>query len=170
MGYPLMDLILLTVVVRLAIGGGRRAPAFYLMAGATLALFVTDFAYSYISVQGLVYDQSGYLEAGWATFYILWGAAALHGSMRARCRSGPRTTSHGSSRGRLWLLALASLLAPSVMMIQLSADVAGDLPVLIGASAALFLLVVVRIAGSGPQAGAVCRPRARAPRAPARRS
>ncbi|HWL90122.1 MAG TPA: EAL domain-containing protein [Actinomycetota bacterium] len=146
MGYPVMDLILLTVVVRLAIGGGRRAPAFYLMAGATLALFVTDFAYSYLSVQGIVYDQSGYLEAGWASFYILWGAAALHGSMRALSERTPDNEPR-LSRGRLWLLALASLLAPSVMMIQYLRGVAGDLPVLIGASAALFLLVVVRIAG-----------------------
>ncbi len=116
------------------------------MAGATLALFVTDFAYSYLSVQGIVYDQSGYLEAGWATFYILWGAAALHGSMRALSERTPDNEPR-LSRGRLWLLALASLLAPSVMMIQYLRGVAGDLPVLIGASAALFLLVVVRIAG-----------------------
>ena len=32
--------------------------------------------------KAIVYNQAGYLEAGWATFYILWGAAALHGSMR----------------------------------------------------------------------------------------
>jgi diguanylate cyclase (GGDEF)-like protein/PAS domain S-box-containing protein len=146
MGYPVMDLILLTVVVRLAIGGGRRAPAFYLMAGATLALFVTDFNYSYISVQGDVYQQTGILEAGWATFYILWGAAALHGSMRTLSERTPDNDPR-LSRGRLWLLALASLLAPSVMMIQYLRRVAGDLPVLIGASAALFLLVVLRIAG-----------------------
>jgi diguanylate cyclase (GGDEF)-like protein/PAS domain S-box-containing protein len=146
MGYPVMDLILLTVVVRLAIGGGRRAPAFYLMAGATLALFVTDFYYSYISVQGDVYQQTGILEAGWATFYILWGAAALHGSMRALSERTPDVEPR-LTRGRLWLLALASLLAPSVMMIQHLRSVAGDLPVLIGASAALFLLVVLRIAG-----------------------
>ena len=91
MGYPVVDLILLTVVVRLAIGGGRRAAAFYLMAGAALALFVTDFFYSFFSVQGITYDnQTGYLEAGWATFYILWGAAALHGSMRSAVGAGPR--------------------------------------------------------------------------------
>ncbi|MDQ4109179.1 MAG: EAL domain-containing protein [Actinomycetota bacterium] len=148
MGYPVMDLILLTVVVRLAIGGGRRAAAFYMMAGATLALVVTDFAYSYILVQGYVYQptSAGILEAGWATFYILWGAAALHGSMRALSERTPDNEPR-LSRGRLWLLALASLLAPSVMMIQHLRRVAGDLPVLIGASAALFLLVVVRIAG-----------------------
>ena len=75
------------------------------MAGAALALFVTDFAYSYFSVQGIVYNQAGYLEAGWATFYILWGAAALHGSMRTLSERVvdvvPRL-----SRGRLTILAL----------------------------------------------------------------
>ena len=146
MGYPVADLILLTVVVRLAIGGGRRAAAFYLLAGAALALFVTDFRYSYISVQGDIYDQSGILEAGWATFYILWGAAALHGSMRTLSERVvdvvPRL-----SRGRLTILALASLLAPSVMMIQHLRNATEDLPVLIGAAGVLFLLVVMRIAG-----------------------
>jgi diguanylate cyclase (GGDEF)-like protein/PAS domain S-box-containing protein len=146
MGYPVMDLILFTVIVRLAVGGGRRAPSFYLMAGAAGGLFVTDFVYSYFSVRGIVYDQSGYLEAGWASFYILWGAAALHGSMRALSERTPDVEPR-LSRGRLWLLALASLLAPCVMMIQHLRNAAGDLPVLIGASAALFLLVVVRIAG-----------------------
>ena len=147
MGYPVADLILLTVVVRLAIGGGRRAAAFYLMAGAALALFVTDFFYSFLSVQGITYDnQTGYLEAGWATFYILWGAAALHGSMRTLSERVvdvvPRL-----SRGRLTILALASLLAPSVMMIQHLRNATEDLPVLIGAAGVLFLLVVMRIAG-----------------------
>ena len=89
MGYPFMDLVLLTVVVRLAIAPGRRGLAFYLLPAAALFLFATDFLYSYISVQGLVYDQSGYLEAGWATFYILWGAAALHPSMAALSDRAP---------------------------------------------------------------------------------
>ena len=34
MGYPFMDLVLVTVVVRLAIGRGRRAPSFYLLPAA----------------------------------------------------------------------------------------------------------------------------------------
>ncbi|HET9248904.1 MAG TPA: hypothetical protein VFP13_03030, partial [Actinomycetota bacterium] len=133
MGYPIMDLFLLTAIVRLAIGGGQRAASFFLMAGAATSLFVTDFAYSYLSVQGIVYNQSGYLEAGWAAFYILWGAAALHGSMRILSkRAGdiePRL-----SFARLSLLALASLLAPIVMMIQHFRHFESDLPVLIGAA------------------------------------
>jgi hypothetical protein len=66
-GYPFMDLVLLTVVTRLVIGPGRRGFAFYSMPAAVVALFITDFVYSYISIQGIVYDQAGYLEVGWAT-------------------------------------------------------------------------------------------------------
>src|SRR5215211_557673 len=153
MAYPVFDLILVTVVIRLAIGGGRRAASFYLLAAAAVALFVTDFRYSYYSVTGDIYNQTGWLEPGWASFYLLWGAAALHGSMRALSTRTPDVEPR-LSRSRLAILALASLLAPAVMMIQnlreSRADIMenpSDIPVLIGASAALFLLVVMRIAG-----------------------
>ncbi len=46
MAYPLMDLMLLTVVVRLAVGRGKRATSFYLMAMVALTLFGTDFAHT----------------------------------------------------------------------------------------------------------------------------
>ena len=81
------------------------------MPAAVLSLFVTDFVYSYISVQGLVYDQSGYLEAGWASFYILWGAAALHPSMVTLSERAPDKEIR-LARGRLILLGAASLTAP----------------------------------------------------------
>ena len=108
------------------------------MAGATLALFLTDFAYS-ISVRAPS-TTTGVLEAGWATFYVERAVARVDASA-VGAHPGRRPEVDG---GRLWLLALASLLAPSVMMIQHlrhEADLR-DLPVLIGASAALFLLVV----------------------------
>jgi len=146
MAYPFMDLMLLVVVVRLAIGPGRRAPSFYLMAGAAMALFCTDFVYSYISVQGIVYNQAGYLEAGWASFYLLWGAAALHGSMRTLSDPAP-DQERRATEARLGLLAGASLMAPAVQIIQ---EIRGErvgAPVVIGSSIALFLLVVVRMAG-----------------------
>src|SRR5437867_13089606 len=63
MAYPFMDLIMLVVVVRLAFGPGRRAPSFYLMAGAAVALFCTVFVYSSLPGQGLVYTLAMYSEA-----------------------------------------------------------------------------------------------------------
>jgi diguanylate cyclase (GGDEF)-like protein/PAS domain S-box-containing protein len=146
MAYPFGDLILITAVVRLAMGAGKRAPSMYLMGAAALALFLTDTVYTYISVTGAVYDQSGYLEAGWGMFYLLWGAAALHPSMRSVSDKAPEAEPR-MSKLRLLLLAGASLIAPGVMLIQLSRADAVDMPVLIGASVALFILVVVRMSG-----------------------
>ena len=146
MAYPFMDLILLTAVVRLAMGAGKRAPSMYLMGAAGLALFLTDTVYTYISVTGAVYDQSGYLEAGWGLFYLLWGAAALHPSMRTLSDKAP-DVERGMSRPRLILLGAASLIAPGVMLIQLGRADTVDMPVLIGASVMLFVLVVLRMAG-----------------------
>jgi diguanylate cyclase (GGDEF)-like protein/PAS domain S-box-containing protein len=146
MAYPLMDLVLLGVVIRLLIGGGRRGLTFYLLPAAALTLFVTDFIYSYISVQGITYDQSGYLEAGWGAFYLLWGAAALHPSMR---RLSERAPEHGSriTRGRLLLIGAAALIPQGVRAIQLIRGAATDLWVITLSTTALFILVVIRMAG-----------------------
>ena len=148
LGYPVMDLMLLTVAVRLAIGGGKRAPSFYLMFAATIALFVTDSIYGWIllNVPAGYDNTTGYLEAGWGLFYLLFGAAALHASMRTLSERAAESDAL-LTRSRLALLTFASLIAPGVMFIQLARDLAHDLPVLIGASVALFLLVVIRMAG-----------------------
>jgi diguanylate cyclase (GGDEF)-like protein/PAS domain S-box-containing protein len=146
MAYPFMDLILLTVVVRLAIGAGRKAPSLYLMGAAAVALFATDSVYTYISVQGLVYDQSGYLEAGWGMFYLLWGAAALHGSMRHIAERAPEQEVR-LTRGRLILLGAASLIPQGVRGIQLLRGESTDLWVITLSTTCLFILVAARMAG-----------------------
>jgi diguanylate cyclase (GGDEF)-like protein/PAS domain S-box-containing protein len=146
MAYPVLDLVLLGVVVRLLVGAGRRTPSLYLMALATAAVFVTDGAYGFISVQGIVYDQNSILELGWATFYLLWGAAALHGSM-ARVTARAPDVDRPLSTPRLAALAGATLLVEIVHALH---DAAGGVladPVLYGASIAVFLLVIARLAG-----------------------
>ena len=146
MAYPFMDLILLTAVVRLAIGAGKRAPSLYLMGAAAFALFLTDTVYTYISVQGLVYDQSGYLEAGWGMFYLLWGAAALHPSMRHLADRAPDQEVR-LTRGRLILLGAASLVPQAVRAVQLLREEATDLWVITISTTCLFVLVAARMAG-----------------------
>jgi diguanylate cyclase (GGDEF)-like protein/PAS domain S-box-containing protein len=148
LAYPLMDLMLLTVAVRLAIGAGRRAPSFYLMFAAAISLFITDSIYGWIllNVPDGYDNSTGYLELGWGLFYCLWGAAALHGSMRTLSQRAPDVEQR-LSRPRLFLLAGASLMAPAVMLIEHQRDKMDDMPVLIGASVAIFVLVVLRMAG-----------------------
>src|SRR2546423_12616390 len=112
-----MDLLLLGVVVRLGVGAGRREPAFYLLTLAAAALLATDAAYGMVQLSGVIYQNGGPLEAGWLSFYLLWGAAALHPSVR-----GMSERTQGRERqfhkGRLALLAGGSLMAPAVAAIQ----------------------------------------------------
>jgi diguanylate cyclase (GGDEF)-like protein/PAS domain S-box-containing protein len=154
-GYPVMDLMLITVAVRLAVGGGKRTPAFYLLLGGLVALFVTDSLYGVMLLHGGYDNTTGYLEAGWAAFYLLLGAAALHPSSTTLTeRSSERRTA--LTKGRLVLLAAVSLIAPvtdAILTMQLASDTpdasaarADDLVVL-GSSILLFLLVIARMAG-----------------------
>ncbi|HEY6606422.1 MAG TPA: hypothetical protein VIZ44_08740, partial [Gaiellaceae bacterium] len=80
--YPLGDVLLLAAAIRLAVDAGKRAPAFYLLAGSIVCLLATDSAYN-LAILKDTYDHSQLIyDLGWMFYYLLWGAAALHPSMR----------------------------------------------------------------------------------------
>src|SRR5512132_2973067 len=136
--YPLGDILLLAAAIRLAVDTGKRAPAFYLLVGSIVSLLAVDSAYTFALLTDAYNHQLSY-DVGWIAFYLLWGAAALHPSMRTledRTRLTPV---------RLSLLASACLIAPGIRAWQSWGD--SDKLVLIVASAILFLLVVMRMAG-----------------------
>jgi diguanylate cyclase (GGDEF)-like protein/PAS domain S-box-containing protein len=141
--YPLGDILLLAAAIRLAVDMGKRAPAFYLLIGSIVSLLAVDSAYTYALLTDAYNHQLSY-DVGWILYYLLWGAAALHPSMRTleepalddRTRLTPV---------RLSLLASACLIAPGIRAWQSWGD--SDKLVLIFASAILFLLVVMRMAG-----------------------
>src|SRR5919197_710447 len=148
MGYPIMDLIMFTAFVRLAVGSGRRLTSFYLITASVLTLFVTDSIYTWIVLHGGYDNSTGYLEFGWGLFYILFGAGALHPTMRSLDeRSVERET--GQPRRRLFLLALESLLWPSIQLIQAirQASRPDEVAVLATCTITLFVLVLIRLNG-----------------------
>jgi len=146
MAYPLMDLILLGVAVRLAVDRGRRTPAFYLLIGSVAVLFTTDTIYTWILLHGAYDNTTGLLELGWGLFYLLWGAAALHGSM-VDLDEPTAEADLQHPRRRLVILAGASLMAPAVLIVQSLRGEPVDVPVLAACSALLFFLVLVRLNG-----------------------
>jgi PAS domain S-box-containing protein len=148
MGYPIMDLLLLTAFVRLAVGGGRRHAAFYLISASVLTLFITDSIYGWIVLHGTYDNSHGYLELGWGMFYVLWGAGALHSTMRS-LDERPQEEQVGQPRRRLFLLASASLLSPSVQLIQAirQASVFDEVAMLAACTITLFVLVLIRLNG-----------------------
>ena len=143
--YPLGDVLLLAAAVSLAMDTGRRRPAFYLLSASIVALLATDFIYGLMLLNG-TFDHQLWLDVGWISFYLLWGAAALHPSMRNLSDPSPDAEVKLTPL-RLALLAGASLVAPTVELIAAARDGNTDLLVVIGASMILFSLVVARMAG-----------------------
>jgi diguanylate cyclase (GGDEF)-like protein/PAS domain S-box-containing protein len=143
--YPLADVLLLAVAVRLALDGGQRRLSFHLLSASIVCLLVTDFVYGLMLLQG-TYDHQLWLDVGWIGFYLLWGAAALHPSMSEIDQ--PSVQSGGVlTRFRLGLLAGASLIAPTIGILDDLNSGDYDYAVVRAASIVLFGLVVSRMAG-----------------------
>ncbi len=139
--YPLGDILLLAAAIRLAVDAGKRAPSFYMLVASIVSLLAVDSAYGYALLVDGYHHQLGF-DLGWIAYQVLWGAAALHPSMRtleqpAAAKRAQLTTF------RLVLLGGACLIAPAILT-QAFED--ADVLVLVIASAALFLLVVARMA------------------------
>jgi len=143
-GYPAMDILVLGVVARMAAGSHRREASFiFLLTGAAI-LLVSDTIFGATLLEGR-YHPAPATSAGWAAFYVMLGASALHPSMRQLSEPGPE--SWGLTRARLALLGCASLTVPLIIVLRRALNEHVDIYVLIGASAAMFSLVLARMAG-----------------------
>jgi diguanylate cyclase (GGDEF)-like protein/PAS domain S-box-containing protein len=141
--YPLGDVLLLAAAIRLAVDTGKKAPAFYLLVGSIVSLLATDSAYNLALLKN-TYNHQLIYDVGWILYYLLWGAAALHPSMRT-LEDPSQDLRTRLTKLRLALLGIACLIAPGIRVAQQFHN--PDLLVVVVASAALFLLVVARMAG-----------------------
>ena len=143
--YPLMDVLLLAFVVRLLLVPGRRPPAYYPLSISLVLLLTFDAAYAATTLAG-TYQTGSPLDALELLSYVLFGVAALHPSMADLSE----TVLHPETKltwRRLALLAAASLMAPGVLALEAARDESIDVPVIVGGSGVLFLLVLARVAG-----------------------
>jgi diguanylate cyclase (GGDEF)-like protein/PAS domain S-box-containing protein len=142
--YPLGDVALLAIVVRLAVGSGRRPKAFWILAGSIVPLLVADALYGYLALTGRWHEHNP-VDAGWIAFYVGWGVAALHPSMRelsVRSSGAPRAGGR-----RLAVVCSAALIPPAILFVeQLQGNVEDGAAIAI-TGAVLFLLVLARTTG-----------------------
>lgn len=154
--YPLMDVLVLGVLVRLMVASGRRAIGFALLALGFAALLVTDSVYGWLLLHG-AYQPGSPLDVGWAAFYALLGTAALHPSAQRLCERRAEQEVQLTGR-RVVLLGAAALTAPALMFIRRLLGEPLDVEILAVASAVLFALVLLRMTGlMRSHAGAVRR-------------
>jgi PAS domain S-box-containing protein len=140
--YPLGDILMLGVAVRMAVGAGRRSTSFYLMICAIVAVLVTDSVYGWIVLHG-TYHPGDPLDGGWIAFYLLWGAAALHPSMTTVSQPSPAKAT--LTPLRIAAIAAAALVAPVIEVVKASAADSSDGIVIGGGAILLFSLVVARM-------------------------
>jgi len=139
MAYPLMDLLVLSVAVRLAVSRGNRGRSYYLTITSIAALFASDAVYGWLQLHG-GYQTGGLLDGGWIAFYLLWGAAALHPSMAVADEEAKPTP---LTRTRLLVLTLATFVAPLTGL--LGRTTTSDRIVIAGSAIVLFGLVLLRM-------------------------
>jgi signal transduction histidine kinase len=137
--YPLLDLLVLSMAVRLAVSGGARSKSYYLTVTSICMLFATDAVYGWLEIHG-TYQSGGILDGGWILFYLLCGAAALHPSMAVATGA---EKSVRLTRFRLLLLALAAFVAPVTGL--LGPTTTSDRIVIACAAIVLFGLVLLRM-------------------------
>jgi signal transduction histidine kinase len=151
-GYPVGDLLLIAVVARLWVAGGTRQPSYYLLMTGAIGTLLADALFGLLQLQG-VWQRGGPVDLGWAAFYLTWGAAALHPSMRTLSAPAPAGPAHLTYR-RLALLAGVSLIAPAVLLLQWLRREPIDVPVIAGGSVVLFLIALARMRDLATQVAA----------------
>jgi diguanylate cyclase (GGDEF)-like protein/PAS domain S-box-containing protein len=148
MAYPIGDVALLAIAVRLAVGSGRRPPAFWLLTGSLVPLIVADTLYGYLNLAGAWHEHHP-VDVGWIAFYVGWGVAALHPSM-GQLAERPASTPPLRPR-RVLLLGAAVLIAPAVLFTEQATGQVQNAAAIAVVSAVTFALVLVRTAGLAAQ-------------------
>ena len=142
--YPLSDVLLLAVAARLAVAPGARTPAYRLLGLSLTLLLLADTVYARMLLEG-TYRTGSLPDLGFLLSYVFWASAALHPTMATLCQPAPERRVR-LTWSRLSLLAGAALVAPAVRLVQLVRGEPVDVPVIVGGAAALFLLVIARMA------------------------
>lgn len=142
--YPMMDLAMFAVALRLILGTGRRPAAFLLLSTNLFAFFAADSIYVLQQLSG-TYAAGNFLDAIWLAGNLALGAAALHPTMRSL--GEPATvTDPGPGPARIIALCAAALVAPATLLVEYFRGKYHGIPVIAVACGLLFLLTIARLA------------------------
>ncbi|MEV6300493.1 GGDEF domain-containing protein [Actinoplanes sp. NPDC051861] len=144
--YPVGDVVLLAMTIRMLLAGGGRNVSFRLICAALVTFLAGDTAWAVINQAGWEPGPLAHslLADVFLSGYLLFAAAAVHPDVRSLPRAvAPRPAR--PSRTLLVLLTAASLIGPGLLIVQASRhEVADTLSIGVGC-AVLFLLVVTRM-------------------------
>jgi signal transduction histidine kinase len=148
--YPVADVLLLAVAVRLLRPGSRRNVASMLLTLALAALLISDTVYG-LSQLTVGWVPGGALDLIWICYALGLGAAALHPSMTSLSEPAPVPTARLTWPRRI-LLTAATLMAPAMLVIQTARHQPLDVGVNAAGTVVLFVLLTARMTGLAGQA------------------
>ncbi|AXT85477.1 hypothetical protein C6I20_09940 [Aeromicrobium sp. A1-2] len=140
--YPVCDILLLAMALRLMTVPGTRSASFRLMIGAIVPLIVADAVWAATATDAGALRQ---LDLLWIASYVLRGAAALHPTM-AQLSSPTNVRVAPFTSRRLVALTCAVLIGPLLMVAQWAFGLRVEVWVVVLAASAVSLLVVWRMA------------------------
>lgn len=141
--YPLMDVVVVGVMVRLLVGPGRRSPSYLLLLFSLFSILVADAAFGVMAPLGL-YETGSIVDVGWLLSFVAMGAAGLHPTASLVAERQPARVGL-SSRRRLILVLSAALMGPGALVVQHVLGIS-SLPVILVGSGTVVVLVLVRTA------------------------
>ncbi len=139
--YPLTDVLMLALLARLGLSAARCLSAALLIASG-LSLLSADSLYGLARLNN-DYLLGGPTDLGWMLFFVFGGLAALHPSMVRLTE--PQVLTHTQMSLRRGVLTVASLLAPTALLLQALRGPVRDGVVIAAVSAVLILLALARM-------------------------
>lgn len=143
--YPIGDILLLAMLVRLMTAPGSVSVALRLLAGAVVLQIFADTGLAAGASSSWNYANG--LDLLWLGSYVLWGASALHPEMKDIARR-PGARSDLFTVRRVAVLGAAALLPPTTAVVGLMLGRTLEPWVLVGGSIALTSLVLARMASA----------------------
>ncbi|WP_436521602.1 GGDEF domain-containing protein [Actinoplanes sp. HUAS TT8] len=144
--YPILDLMLLILAVRLLLRSGGRTPSLNLLFGYLLLMFGADTAYAIVGLLGGENATEPFTGGVWVISLGLIAACALHPSMRD-FDSRSQISAPDATPARLTMLTCAVLMVPGLQLAEHLAGLPLNIPLTSIACAIMFLLVLARMAG-----------------------
>jgi signal transduction histidine kinase len=147
--YPLADVLLLAVAVRLWRHGSAKNVASLALTVGLAALLIVDTTYG-LSQLTVGWVPGGALDLIWIVYVLGLGAAALHPSMRSLSEPAAAPTPRLTWQRRA-LLTGATLMAPAMLVIQAARHQPIDVGVNAAGTVVLFILLTARMTGLAGQ-------------------
>jgi diguanylate cyclase len=140
--YPIFDILLVGLLVRLVTTPGGRSLSFRLLVASMGLLAVADTLCTALNLTA--WGTTDQLDLVWLLSYATCGAAALHPSMVTLTAPATREPAR-FTRVRLCTLALAAMVPPVVLGVQFAIGMRLDVWAVVAGSVAAFSLVIARM-------------------------